>query len=506
MSRTNIVSGLLYISRNNGNETINVVQRSAVISALGNLSTIEEQKEFYGYLFFLNYYCNQLFCQVIPEYATYESDIFSILEIEYRDFYVEFYIWEDCCPFSGDTNCETPPGGGPNGKWIFCQKYFIQTGPGEGTNWLTNGSTGSTWWLYDGTTNPGGGGGSRPSTPNPLDFFNDLDVITKRLVEIKTNDFISEHDLEVNHEELIDLIGFDCYDLVEQDGFIEDVTLDANCAKDELFDLIDDNLSLADNESFLKSNPNEIIKINSFLENHNDGEESEQNLSLAVANAYADIIEDGIDLLELGENDNVLFSIMKEQLLILIKELLADFIPGGTLVTLGPELLDNMSSGNWMDAMYNAIDIVLNEADAFFPAAKIASTGLALAINAKHLSKFWKAIDKLKVLGTDVLNKVFQALNSKLGDKIFDSFSWVNQSHGSNLKNIGDPLDFWDELVTIFGGAVTGGNGNELVLSNIPGLPHITIRFYPASTTPPHCPTISIKNNTGFEFKIRFCD
>ena len=83
----------------------------------------------------------------------------------------------------------------------------------------------------------------------------------------------------------------------------------------------------------------------------------------------------------------------------------------------------------------------------------------------------------------------------------------MNNTIGAEVSDVGDPLDFWDELVGIFGAANTGGgNGNEITAEFFLGGSKFTLKFYPNSTTPPHCPTISIKKGNSFEFKIRFCD
>lgn len=156
-----------------------------------------------------------------------------------------------------------------------------------------------------------------------------------------------------------------------------------------LFDLLNQTLDLDDNPQLIQSEQ-VLLEIYNFLESHKNGEispsgeNSEKNISETVANAFADYYsetgETEIDMGNVGDSDDVIWSFMKEAMLEAVKEAVADFIPGGTLALLGPELFANIQSGSWMDASFSAFEIVMNEADVFFPALKIVSAAASLLL------------------------------------------------------------------------------------------------------------------------------
>ncbi|NRA48323.1 MAG: hypothetical protein HRU12_04260 [Phaeodactylibacter sp.] len=102
-------------------------------------------------------------------------------------------------------------------------------------------------------------------------------------------------------------------------------------------------------------------EVSAFLSQHliSGGSESDKNLAVAIARAYDDIYaEFGSTMLDLGDGpSDPMRDIVIEMLLETVKELVADLILGGTLATIGPELFANLQGGQWMDAMFNAVDM-----------------------------------------------------------------------------------------------------------------------------------------------------
>lgn len=272
---------------------------------------------------------------------------------------------------------------------------------------------------------------------------------------------------------------------------------------DILFNNLNQTLDLDDNEIVLKQNIQQLVNIQNFISLHNNSNtlESEQNLSQAIANAYADIFtQEGITILELGEvgdPNDPLWDIMKEQLLETIKELVADFIPGGTLITLGPELFNNLQDGEWMDAMYNAVDIVLNEADAIFPAAKVASFGLGLFVKGKHLKMAFDAFKKAKALGEVFLLKFYNTLRNRLNlsvSEVRDKFQWLGGVNAKLDDVVGSELfqklkdEFGD--VYVFNGKPPG-NHPVFKLIDLPLNNAVYMELYPEA-------------NSGWNWTIEF--
>lgn len=184
-------------------------------------------------------------------------------------------------------------------------------------------------------------------------------------------------------------------------------------------------------------NPELFQEISTFLSQHlvAGGSESDKNLAVAIARAYDDIYaEFGSTTLDLGDGpSDPIRDIVIDMLLETVKELVADFVPGGTLATIGPELFNNLQGGQWMDAMYNAVDIVLNEADTLFPAAKMGSFALGAYVKGKHLKKAFKAFNEAKSLGQDFLFGLYRTFREKLNlgvSTIRDNFQWIGKKNG----------------------------------------------------------------------------
>ncbi len=223
-------------------------------------------------------------------------------------------------------------------------------------------------------------------------------------------------------------------------------------------------LELAEQEvAWLLGEKNLATEIHAFLQSKG---ESEANASRAIAKAYFLLVqEEGMISLDLNFIDGgPLWEIMKEALLEILKEVLIDFIPGAILATLGPELFDNLQDGNWMDAMYNALDIVLNEADAFFPAAKVASTGIGLFVKGRQLQRFHKAYKEANALGENFLKGLHNTLRERQGKSlswIRENFEWLGKSPdgttkiGAKLNNI-TANGFFEDLKKEFGAIYAG--------------------------------------------------
>ena len=204
-------------------------------------------------------------------------------------------------------------------------------------------------------------------------------------------------------------------------------------------------------------NPELFQEISTFLGQHliAGGSESDKNLAVAIARAYDDIYaEFGSTMLDLGDGpSDPMRDIVIEMLLETVKELVADLIPGGTLATIGPELFANLQGGQWMDAMFNAVDIVLNEADAFFPAAKMGSFAYGLFVKGKHLKKAFEAFKRAKSLGEDFLLKLYNVFRNRLNwtvKKVRDKFQWISPNLGAKLNDVASS-EFFDKLKDEFG-------------------------------------------------------
>lgn len=162
-------------------------------------------------------------------------------------------------------------------------------------------------------------------------------------------------------------------------------------------------------------------EIADLLENH-----QHDNISKTASITYLNLVrQNDAEINEFIEDFNALeisdplWTILKELLADafteLLQEQLADLIPGGSIVTIGPLLLDNLQQGNMLDALYNLVDIVLNEADIILPWAKVASLGIAVYDKYKLLTKVYKGFKQLKSAGQESVMKLYDNLKQHLG-------------------------------------------------------------------------------------------
>lgn len=251
-------------------------------------------------------------------------------------------------------------------------------------------------------------------------------------------------------------------------------------------------------------------EILSFLNTHNATSQEHTNAQ-AVAKGYIGIlasndpvVQDFVSNFQAASIGDPIWGFVKEQMAAILTDLIADLIPGGTILTIGPQLLNNLGQGNLLDALWNAVDIALNEADTFIPAAKVASFGIGVYTNFSKLSKFYDAMKKAATLGDDVLFGMYQVLRNRVDD-IYAKFEWVNNDVGAKLFG-GNALEIWDDLEDVFPNA-TILSPSQLAPYEIAGIKlnngtRISIKY--GGNTNPNGYTIEFKTNSGFIYKIRF--
>lgn len=250
-----------------------------------------------------------------------------------------------------------------------------------------------------------------------------------------------------------------------------------------------------------------------FINNHSQSE-NDRNTAKVVALSYVGLRLSGNIEIQNLLNDikstsigTPLWDMLMDQLSIIIKETLIDIIPGGTAITVGPQAIEQFKNGDWLGGMWTTLTIVLDEAARFIPPAKIVDLAVGLSEKALKLSKFYDVMKKVYTLGDDMAYKVYQVLRNKL-DRFYSKIEWGGTNIGANVTGVGDPLDVWDDLIgSLPGGTFSGGNGNEIVYSVTIGGKQFKLKFYPNSTTPPNCPTISIEMTSGgnYSWKMRLC-
>jgi hypothetical protein len=253
-------------------------------------------------------------------------------------------------------------------------------------------------------------------------------------------------------------------------------------------------------------NANVALELNVFLSNHSQ-DYNKSNVAKAVSISYLNLLMSNAPEVNQMMNDiknldvaDPVWDFLIEQIGIVLQDALVDIIPGGTLVTVGPQAIQQFKDGDWLGGLWTTITIVLDEAAIVLAPAKILNLGISLGEKAIKLSKFYDVMKKVYTLGDDAAYKVYQVLKNRI-DKLYSKIQWA--SNGAKVTGGGNPLDFWDDFVEVFQPyEITGGNGNEIRAKFILGGHQFEMRFYPASASSGE-PTIVIQKGS-FEFKMRF--
>lgn len=269
----------------------------------------------------------------------------------------------------------------------------------------------------------------------------------------------------------------------------------------------------------------ELTYVIDFLKLHDNTAESKA-LSNSIAKGYASLTaEEKAVLKELStyfqthDPTDPLWDIMQEQFLEILKEFVADLVPGGTAVLQGPALVEAMKKGDWLGAFYIAADIAINEADNFNPLAKTCSIALGSAKSYKLLKKVYEPFKQAAKLGVPFVTKFYNVLRNRLGLSVTDirkKMDWKGFPDGTVMKDI-DPHTFLEKLKEEFGAVEVMINPRKgTTIYKIGNLPNsnlcIFMELYPDSSTGYKWTiefTVGPCNATdpstlGTQFKIRF--
>lgn len=200
--------------------------------------------------------------------------------------------------------------------------------------------------------------------------------------------------------------------------------------------------------------------VNSFAVNS-----TQYNTSVVASLTYLGLLESPDDLsvfadLMSGDPAGDIWGIAQEIIIDLLRgmilEQLADAVPGGSLVSLGPEAIAAFREGRILDALWTSLDIMLNEADTFIPTARFLSASLATVDVYREAKKLIKPLKKLAAGGIDGAVNLYQALKDhtgSVGNVVQGWKSNITAANGNNLnvfEGIDNLDDFYDDFISRF--------------------------------------------------------
>lgn len=233
------------------------------------------------------------------------------------------------------------------------------------------------------------------------------------------------------------------------------------------------NLDLdSETAGWLLERSNVTAEVGDFLDNHSNSPHI--NTAKVAALSYLDLLMDNESFFEeinqdfqSGQIDDGMWDILKELLIEGIKEMLieqlADLIPGGAIITMGPQVYDAFSQGDYMGGIFLSINLVLDEADTFIPLAKVASVGVAGGALYKKVTRVYKNFKKLQAGGQEVVTKVYQTLRQHLG--VTDILKkWKFDGGQQSILEGVNPNSFWNDFKDRFSPPYTFiFNGNPVL-------------------------------------------
>lgn len=236
-----------------------------------------------------------------------------------------------------------------------------------------------------------------------------------------------------------------------------------------LFNKLNESLDLDDNKECLMDNVSMLSQMSNFMTSDSNCNEESKSIKSIIADSFADgYCEDPTNPMFNNavpfEDDDPLLSIIVDQVKQLAFDMVADLVPGGSLLTTGPEFLEHIKLGNYMEAVYSFVDIALNEAEHCFPVAKAASIVLGTVDGYKQIKKLVKTFNNMKHLGRDVIEKVYTLFIDRLGwdaNKINNLFNLLENEAGDIAGTQNALLegitggDFFEELKDVFGAVET---------------------------------------------------
>lgn len=174
-----------------------------------------------------------------------------------------------------------------------------------------------------------------------------------------------------------------------------------------------------------------------------------------------------------------------------------------------------------MDAMYNALEIALEEAENLNPCLKLASVGVGSLKAYKQIKKVIQPLKGATSLGIDFVTKFYDIFRNKLNwglSDIRNNFTFLGKHLGTKLKNV-NAADFFNLLKEQFGETFAflntnqGNNTPVFKIGNLPGTNScIFMEMYPNASsgfnwtiefsTGPCNATNASQLNT--KFKVRF--
>ena len=195
-------------------------------------------------------------------------------------------IWPWNWNLGGSNNNNSNGGNSNNGG----------TGGDNSTVWLGFSNSYYYQWFFFGsgsTTTGSGGGGSTDSNlfnnyyNNNLFNFSQFPHFTQTLYKSAANGFIIHFGLDMTPQELIGLIGFDCFTIEGDDPeFSGNVTLNQSCALSQLLSFF-----VPSQIGYFIDNPSQLAPVLSFLENHPNDE-----LAVAFVDFILDEVSNNLDL------------------------------------------------------------------------------------------------------------------------------------------------------------------------------------------------------------------
>ena len=131
------------------------------------------------------------------------------------------------------------------------------------------------------------------------------------------------------------------------------------------------------------------------------------------------------------------------------------------------------------------------------PVVRAILTSTKVVQMADKVNKAYKAFEKIKDIGEDIVAKFSTILKTRVGS-VLKNIEWIGGNDGGKIKNV-SALDFWDDLARAYGKIPIQNpqNPNEVIFEIFVSGKRVECKFYVNSNTPRGEATISFKITGG---------
>jgi len=262
----------------------------------------------------------------------------------------------------------------------------------------------------------------------PEDFFKIAEFLDEEEIEMNTGEFIVTYDVEDCIASSLGCNSSNC-------------TSFRSCITTSAIETLSNN-DIALTADVSRYDVELLLRYQRLIEESKDDSRALEASTIAIISTDYLISLDDPEInefiAELGDYSpsDPYFQFIIEQLKLLLIEVIRDFIPGASTLTLGPEALNLFNQGKWLEALSLTFEIILNEADIFLGPGKVLTSGIELGIGISKIYKRVPALKNLAELGDLYFDRIINTMKKVVGDDFLKKIKKVDRGGGAHFPDV----------------------------------------------------------------------